>query len=313
VAGVIDAAGAVVWRPDPDDAAAVQVALVHRPRYDDWSLPKGKLKRGESSRVAAVREVGEETGSTVVLGRHLGQVRYQVAQPQRATKSVDYYAARHTGGEFEANDEVDELRWYRPEEALDLLSYPHDGRILSSFTALPAELTTLLLVRHAKAGSRSEWDGPDEERPLSENGQRQVPPIQVLARLYGADRVYSAPLARCVATVAPAAQDVGATVVEEPLLSEKGYQGGGEEAATARVLELAAAGGTPVLCSQGGVIPDLLSRVADGLPMPMRRLESKKGSVWALFFAVDGDGGGGGNTEAARSVRLVAADYVRKP
>ncbi|OLF18844.1 hypothetical protein BU204_04270 [Actinophytocola xanthii] len=296
----------MVWRPDPEHSGSLQVALVHRPRYDDWSLPKGKLERGESSRVAAVREVGEETGSTVVLGRHLGQVRYQVTRPQRATKVVEYYAARHTGGVFEAGDEVDELRWCGPDEARKTLSYAHDRRVVSSFTALPAELTTLLLVRHAKAGSRSQWEGPDEERPLSENGNRQVGPIRVLARLYGADRVYSAPLVRCVDTVAPAAQDAGVTVVEEPLLSEKGYQGGGEENATRRLLELAAGGGTPVLCSQGGVIPDLLSRVADGLPMPMRRLESKKGSVWALFFVVEADGEG-------RSARLVAADYVRKP
>jgi len=302
VAGGIDAAGAVVWRPDPGDRTGkdVQVALVHRPRYDDWSLPKGKLERDESSRATAVREVAEETGFRVTLGRHVGQVRYPVTRPTRATKVVDYYAARVTGGEFASNEEVDALRWCSPEDAVELLSYAHDTRIVSSFTALPADLTTLLVVRHAKAGSRDRWPGPDAERPLSENGRRQLAPLRALARLYGADRVYSAPLVRCVDTVAQIADDAGVRVLDEPLLSEEAYQGA-EERAAARLLEIAAGGGTPVVCSQGGVIPDLLSRVAGDLPMPMRRLESKKGSVWALFFTVDGD------------ARLVAADYIRTP
>lgn len=298
----IDAAGAVVWRPDPDDRTgkSVQVALVHRPRYDDWSLPKGKLERDESLRSAAVREIHEETGSSVVLGRHLGRIRYPVTRPRRATKSVDYYAARATGGDFVPNEEVDELRWCTPEEAAETLSYPDDVRIVAAFTALPAELTTLLLVRHAKAGSRGQWDGPDELRPLSENGRRQLPPIRTLAALYGADRVHSAPLVRCVDTVRPVAEDAGVRVAEEPLVSEQGYAGN-EAAAVRRLLEIAAEGGTPVVCSQGGVVPDLLSRVADGLPLPMRRPESKKASVWVLFFAPDG------------GPRLVAADYVRRP
>lgn len=302
VAGGIDAAGAVVWRPDPSDrkGKAVQVALVHRPRYDDWTLPKGKLEPGESVRTAAVREVVEETGFSVVLGRHLGQVRYPVTRPRRAMKHVDYFAARRTYGEFAVNDEVDDLRWCSPEEAADRLSYQHDSRIVSSFTTLPAELTPLLLVRHAKAGSRSQWDGPDDERPLSENGRRQLPGVRALAGLYGADRVHAAPLARCVDTVAQIAEDVGVPVQPEPLLSEKGYAGN-EERAVARLLEVAAAGGTPVVCSQGGVIPDLLSRVGGDAPLPMRRLESKKASVWALFFDVDG------------TSRLVAADYVQRP
>ncbi|MCT2584802.1 NUDIX hydrolase [Actinophytocola sp. S1-96] len=298
----MEAAGAVVWRPDPNDRTGkdVQLAVVHRPRYDDWSLPKGKLEPGEPAWAGAVREVAEETGSLVALGRHLGQVRYRVTRPVRATKVVDYYAARHTGGGFAPNEEVDELRWCSPQDAAELLSYHHDSGIVSSFTALPADLTTLLVVRHAKAGSRDQWDGPDVERPLSENGRRQLPALRALAGLYGADRVYSAPLVRCVDTVAGIADDAGVPVLDEPLLSEEAYQGA-EERAVARLRELAAGGGTPVVCSQGGVIPDLLSRVAGDLPMPMRRLESKKGSVWALFFTVDG------------GARLVAADYVRRP
>lgn len=305
----IDAAGAVLWRPDPDDRTGrtLQIALVHRPRYDDWSLPKGKLEPGEGTRAAAVREVAEETGFRVALGRHLGQVRYPVTRPRRATKHVDYFAAQALAGRFAPNEEVDALRWYPLVEAVRHLSYPHDERMVAAFADLPAELTTLLLVRHAKAGSRAGWDGPDSRRPLSATGRRQLPPLTALAGLYAPDRVHAAPLVRCVDTVAGIADQAGVSVLTEPLLSEKGYAGA-EETAVARLLEIAAGGGCPVVCSQGGVIPDLLSRVAGSAGsapapelLPMRRPESKKASVWVLFFTAGGD------------PALVAAEYVQQP
>lgn len=269
------------------------MALVHRPRYDDWSLPKGKLEPGESTRVAAWREVCEETGAHVALGRFLATTRYPVG-PDR--KVVDYFAGRYVSGSFTPNDEVDELRWLPVPVARALLTHDHDRAVLDAFTALPAELTTLLLVRHAKAGSRSEWSGTDEMRPLSHNGRGQLAPILPLARVYGASRVYSAPLVRCVQTVEAVADDLGASVVEEELLSEKAYDGA---ATMRRVLEIVADGGVPVLCSQGGVIPDLVSRLAalSGLS-PDRPVAAKKGSVWALFFS---------------ETRLVAADYLERP
>ncbi len=298
----ITAAGAVVWRHGVPGGSGggTEIAVVHRPGYDDWSLPKGKLERGENTRVAAVREVAEETGFRVTLGRRLGRVRYRVTRPEPATKVVEYYAARAGEGSFVPGDEVDELRWLEPGRALELLSYPHDERIASAFTGLPHDTTPLLLVRHAKAGSRSEWDGPDAQRPLSANGRRQLGPIAVLAELYGVTRVHSAPLVRCVDTVLDVAGRRGVPVVAEPLLSEEGYADA-EEAAVARLLSMAAEGGTPVVCSQGGVIPDLVSRVAGAAGLPLGQVMSKKGSVWVLFFT------------PGPSPRLVAADYVAKP
>lgn len=290
---IVLAAGGVVyrWRAEGD----AEILLVHRPRYDDWSLPKGKLEQGESARVAAWREVREETGAHVALGRFLVRTRYQVGSER---KVVDYFAARHVSGSFTPSDEVDETRWLPVAEARSLVSYDHDRTVLDAFTALPAELTTVLLVRHAKAGSRAEWSDTDELRPLSHNGQRQLPPIRTLGTVYGADRVYSAPLVRCVQTVQPVADDLGTKVLEEELLSEKAYEGM-EEAVVRRVLEIAAEGGVPLVCSQGGVIPDLVSRLGalSGMP-PGKRLTAKKGSVWALFFA---------------ETRLVAADYLERP
>lgn len=286
----IAAAGAVVWRPG---GKTVEVALVHRPRYDDWSLPKGKLNARESIREAAWREVEEETGARVALGRFLTRTRYWVG-PDR--KVVDYFAARYLSGSFVPSDEVDELRWLPLPAAAGMLGY--DREVLTAFTALPAALTTLLLVRHAKAGSRSEWPDADELRPLSRNGVQQIDGIHATGTVCGADRVFSAPLVRCVQTVQPLADDLGVPVVEEELVSEKSYAGAPEDAVN-RVLDIVGDGGVPVICSQGGVIPDLVSRLSARSGRPQEsHVPAKKGSVWALFF----DG-----------VRLVAADYLEVP
>ena len=119
----IEAAGGVVIRDG-------KVAVVHRDRYDDWSLPKGKLDKGESFEQAALREVLEETGLQVELGDELEPVSY-VDQKGRP-KVVRYWLMEVVGGEFQANDEVDELRWLAPAEAVGLLSYPHDRDLVGS-------------------------------------------------------------------------------------------------------------------------------------------------------------------------------------
>jgi 8-oxo-dGTP pyrophosphatase MutT (NUDIX family)/phosphohistidine phosphatase SixA len=293
----IRAAGAVLWR---SAASGVEVAIVHRPKYDDWSLPKGKLEPGETVFAAAVREVAEETGNRCFLGRHLGQLRYSVSRPVPATKVVEYFSGRAVGPEeFRPSKEVDELRWLPPDSAADLLSYHGDRGILRAFTALPAGLTTLLLVRHAIAGERSSWDGPDELRPLTPMGWTQVAYLRALLPLFGADRVHTAPPVRCVQTAETLAADLGTELLLEPILSEQGYLR--DESAGVARLRAIAAGGTPVVCSQGGVIPDLLSRLAkeSGLTIPDTR--TGKAGTWVLSL-----------TRSPRP-QLLAADYIPKP
>jgi 8-oxo-dGTP diphosphatase len=284
------AAGTVLWRPA--GGSGVELALIHRPRYDDWSLPKGKLKNGETLWAGAYRETVEETGFTPVLGRCLGRVSYPVTQPVPAIKIVDYVAARARAGVFRPNREVDSLRWLPPEEALAQLTHGFDVDIVGTFLALPPDLATILLVRHAAAGSRARWPGPDDLRPLSGTGWQQVTALRRLLPLFGAGSVHSAPLLRCVQTVQSLADDLGVPIIEEPLLSEHGHTNH-EPEALARLLDLAAAGGTPVVCSQGGVIPDLLTRL--GVDKP----ESRKGSAWLLSFTP--------------GPRLAAADYISHP
>ncbi|TCO57042.1 NUDIX hydrolase [Actinocrispum wychmicini] len=287
--GVTAAAGAVVWR-------AGALAVVHRPRYDDWTLPKGKLDPGETIAQAAVREVDEETGHQVVLGRHLNTVRYPVRGSQ---KRVDYFAATVTGGAFHPNEEVDELRWLTVAQAREILSYPQDRTVLDEFSRLPTETTSLLLVRHAKAGKREDWMGPDDERPLAPAGHRQAGALRRMLPLFGVDRVYSAPLVRCEATVAGVAADLDRTVVPEPQLTEKAFAAD-PAGARHRLVEIVAQGGVPAVCSQGGVIPEVIAALARDSGLELPKVQAKKGSLWVLTFVHDGP-------------RLVAADYVPTP
>ena len=125
----VRAAGGLVLRPAAD-GAGTEIALVHRPKYDDWTFPKGKLNRGETDEQAAVREVAEETGLDARLDRELPSVRYLDASGR--DKVVRYWAMHPEGGEFEPNPEVDQLRWVPVDEAAKLLTYEHDLDLLSS-------------------------------------------------------------------------------------------------------------------------------------------------------------------------------------
>ena len=125
-AAEVKAAGGLVWRRGP---SGVEVAVVHRPRYDDWSLPKGKLAKGESFEDAALREVEEETGMTCELGEELEPARY--TDRKGRDKLVRFWLMRPTGGDFEPNDEVDEMRWLDPRSAIELLDYDHDRALVA--------------------------------------------------------------------------------------------------------------------------------------------------------------------------------------
>lgn len=127
----IEAAGGVVWKLEKH---RVMVLLVHRPKYEDWSLPKGKLDPGESHEQAARREVEEETGYRCKLGRELDPITYRDGRGR--PKRVRYWAMTVSKGEFAVNDEVDEIRWLSLGDAVDRLSYDRDIPVLTSFKHL---------------------------------------------------------------------------------------------------------------------------------------------------------------------------------
>jgi len=289
------AGGCVAWRPGPDGP---EVAVVHRPRYDDWSLPKGKLERGETLRACAVRETAEEAGLVVRLGARLGRVRY--AGPT-GPKEVHYWAAQVRGGEFTANDEVDELCFLDLAKAARRLSYPHDAGVLQRFATVGVPESTVLLVRHAKAGSRKQWDGDDDLRPLSSTGRDQAHNLTAILPLFGPDRLASAPPVRCRDTLAPFAAAARLPIATEPLLGEAAF-GADPHAGVERLRALVAAPGVSVLCSQGGVIPGAVAAFAGEstieLGFDLDDVPARKASTWVLTFA------GGG---------LRAADYYPTP
>lgn len=199
---LIRAAGCIVWRYGNREP---EVLLIHRPRLQDWSFPKGKLNRGESSLAAAVREVDEETGLRVKLGPRLPDQHYEVNG--RTPKVVTYWSAQPPKNAdittYVANGEVDDVRWMRLSKARKRLTYPHDKELLDTFAASHFDSSPLLVVRHAQARTRKGWAHEDSERPLKVEGHRQSKALIPILQAYGVTRVVSSDAARCVDTVLP--------------------------------------------------------------------------------------------------------------
>ncbi|SPM27373.1 hydrolase, NUDIX family protein, partial [Mycobacterium terramassiliense] len=285
------AAGAVLWRPGESGNPGLEVAVIHRPRYDDWSLPKGKVDPGETAPVAAVREVLEETGHGAVLGRRLDVVSYPIEQ---GVKKVHYWSARSTGGEFTPGSEVDELLWLPLAEAKDRLTYPHDRKMLRHFAKQPADTQTVLVVRHGTAGRKSRFKGDDTQRPLDKRGRAQAEALVPQLLAFGASDVYAADRLRCHQTVEPLAAELGVSVHNEPALTEESYAKNPKRARH-RMLGIAQEARTPVICTQGKVIPDLIAWWCERDGVRADKSRNHKGSTWVLSLS-------GG--------RLVSADHI---
>lgn len=224
---ITTAAGGVIWRKRPGPSRTeprIEVLVVHRPSYDDWTFPKGKTDPGETLQVTAVREIAEETGLRVRLGHPLQGIVYPISG---GTKHVAYWSARVVGPDedtpFVPNKEVDEIRWVGFREAAELLTYPHDGELLATFRELrerQAHRTrTLIVLRHAKAVPRSE-DLDDLERPLTTGGMERAKELVPQLAAYGIRRVVSSPAIRCAQTVEPYAHSISTFLEIDDRLSE---------------------------------------------------------------------------------------------
>lgn len=285
----IRAAGGLVWRTGK--GGVLEIALVHRPKYDDWTLPKGKMNPGETEEEAAVREVEEETGLRCVLERVIGRIHY--VDRRGRPKTVRYWIMRPLSGSFVPSQEVDEMRWLPVDEAEAQLSYEHDRGLLRRL-AHPATTMSpglgrthrtavpMYLVRHAKAGSRSEWRKGDHFRPLSDEGKRQAEGLVSMLDGSPLERLISSPHVRCVQTLQPLAAARGLTVEESEDLAE----GAGPARALAFLAEVS--GKPAALCSHGDVIGEVLLHLsAEGLELPSPP-PLRKGSTWVL--ETEGDG-----------------------
>ncbi|MGH8775001.1 MAG: NUDIX hydrolase [Jiangellaceae bacterium] len=255
------AAGAVVWRPGNGHDGGIEICVVHRPRYDDWSLPKGKLDGREHVLATAVREVEEETGHRVVLGRPLPTQHYEA---NGLPKRVHYWAARadDRAAPWEGTDEVDEIAFLPAADAIRRLTHARDAEPVSALVAGPVRTTPLVVFRHTKAVARTAWDGPDKERPLTSRGAAQAVALAPAFAALGLARVVTSDALRCVDSVRPYAEQAGLTVDTEPALSEIGHLS--QPGNAGKLVRSLLADGEPTLvCSHRPVLPDIVAAATE--------------------------------------------------
>jgi 8-oxo-(d)GTP phosphatase len=265
VSEAIFSAGAVLWRAG---ARGIEVLLVHRPKYDDWSLPKGKREPGEHVLLTAAREVLEETSVRPVFGPRLSTVGYLA---HGRPKQVDYWSAHSTRDTAEPSHEIDAVSWLPMPQALDRLSYPHDADVIMSLQ--PQATVPLILVRHASAGYRDDWPGQDLLRPLDAEGTMDALLLaDLLACFAPRARVISSPAVRCTESVRPYAHGFGGSVEANAALAVPGRDSDSfldrtDQADTLRHLfgDLVAAGRPVVACLHRENLPIALVAACSAL------------------------------------------------
>lgn len=271
---LVRAAGGLVFKTTSKGRR--KILLVHRPSYDDWSLPKGKEDAGESPEETAAREVLEETGYRCRIVASLGATRHRI---QGGVKEVNWYAMRPLPNSpgFEPNDEIDEIKWVRPKQARDLLGYENERRLLGEADLKALSQTgTLRLLRHAGAGDRDKWEGDDRVRPLTKKGRKQAEAIAAQLADAGIERILSSPYHRSVQTVEPLAEVTGATIEKSDALAEEA------DIDDAYALADSLVGANAVLCSHGDTIPALMNRLIwAGLTLESP-FYCAKGSIWEV-------------------------------
>ncbi|WP_172119415.1 NUDIX hydrolase [Actinomyces faecalis] len=307
---VVRAAGALVWRQEGKD---LQVLLVHRPRYDDWSFPKGKVEAGESVRACAVREVEEETGARIALGQPLSTQRYTLADGRR--KEVRYWAARELDGGFPAlaaraavqpasPHEIDDVVWLPARQARRRLTREADRDLLGELVDLwedgKLDTWTLVLVRHARAVKRSVWNRPrsrsqeedEATRPLTaDQGEVRARALVAVLSAYGVARLVTSPWKRCYDTLAPYAEAAGLGMETEPALTEHAHAAHpkrarkvAEKAVRMREVPLA-------MCLHRPVLPTIMDVIAEHAPgkllrsVPDRDPWLKTGEIMVIHMA----------------------------
>jgi 8-oxo-dGTP diphosphatase len=254
------AAGAVVTRKG-------EVLLVHRPRYDDWSFPKGKLDPWEHPTTAAVREVAEETGLDVRLGPPLADQRYPNGGRM---KTVHYWTGRVVGDHdvsgYRPNAEIDAVEWVPWDDVPARLTYEHDRETLAEARPLRRKTRAFVVLRHGKARSRKAWKGDDRRRTLVQRGTWQAQHIVPLLSAYDVTTLVTSSSTRCVDTLTPYAQTTGFDLDVTDALSEEDATA---EGVVDLVDELVDAGEGVVVCTHRPVLPTVL----DALGVPPVALE----------------------------------------
>lgn len=263
------AAGALCWR---EGSQGLELLIIHRPKYDDWSWPKGKLDDGESIPETAVREVREEVGLKITLGVPLTTTSYRVSS---GLKNVYYWASEIPQSKKPQVDdkEVDRLEWVSPEKARSLLTnssdrYPLD-RLVELYEADDLRTRQLMIVRHAKAKPRSSWSRAEGDRPLAATGKRQAHAVWRLLDAWKPSRIISSPWMRCMQTVAGYAKANGLPIKEKNRLTEAEHKR--KPAKAAKLMEsLFDSNHSTVVCTHRPVLPTILKVVGHHLPKELK-------------------------------------------
>ena len=290
---IIQAAGAVLWRYSQKK---VEIALVHRPRYDDWSLPKGKVEEKESHIACAYREVLEETGYASIFGPQIGQAMYKVPEGK---KVVRYWSAQAVGepvGTIDKN-EIDEILWLEVKEARKKLTLDDDKAIVDFFVEFGVQTTPLVLLRHAKALKRDEWDGEDSDRPLDNLGQLQAKRLLPQFYPYSISEIHSSDAYRCMQTVEDLTRALELNTIIGLDLSEDMYSKD-KEAALDYVSTLMQQGNRAVICSHNPILPKVLKKLVG--KKYFKELDSKlePAEAWVIHH---------------RDGEVVSVDWVEAP
>ncbi|MBD5785306.1 NUDIX domain-containing protein [Cellulosimicrobium terreum] len=318
-APVIESAGALVWR---EHDGVLEVRLVHRPRYDDWSWPKGKLEEGETFQAAAAREVAEETGRPIVLGSPLPGLQYLTSEGR--VKRVHYWAGRRASRQRDAHalaarapvppvspQEIDRAEWLSLDDAAQRLTRAADRTPLEALVRArdDGRLAThvVVIARHGKAVARGAWYGDEQDRPLTPAGHAQSAALVPVLAAYGVSDVVTSRWGRCAETIAPYARAAGLATVSSDHLTEAQHERSPARVART-VRELLESPTASVLCTHRPVLPTILdvlgqhSRRSVANALPTRDPYLEPGEVIVAHVA-----------RTSKGPRVVAAEKIAPP
>ncbi|MDO5066968.1 MAG: NUDIX hydrolase [Propionibacteriaceae bacterium] len=273
----IVSAGGVLLR---ERSHGLQVLLIHRERYDDWSLPKGKGEADELLPETALREIDEETGVEAVLDLRLPSVRYETS---KGPKVSHYWRAKVRKQRNRKPDrEVQAVKWFPAEEALAKATYPEEREVIAQALRTP-ETRVLLIVRHAKAMQRKHWSGDDQRRRLSGRGRRQAKRLADLLAAFGIERLVSSSAERCVQTLLPYAKASGLKVEGVDALTEESGSKNPKAVRKYMAKLLAGLDRPTAICGHRPILPEMYAGLGlDAAPMvvaEVRALHVHEGEV----------------------------------
>ena len=256
MSATILAAGAVLWRKS--EKKKIEVLIIHRPKYDDWTFPKGKAEIGEPLIACAYREVLEETNIETAFGPYLGEVEYLTNDGK---KKVSFWSAKVVKEkDFKPNTEVDQLKWVEVTKVKELLTLDTDRKILEQFLKIEPDTKPLILLRHAKAVTRDEWQGEDDDRPLDSYGQNQAKRLLAMYQVFNLEQIHSSDAVRCYDTVVAIAKGLNIKLEVTGKLSESTFKKDKEKAFD-YAKDLIKLNESVLLCSHNPILPKMLNKL----------------------------------------------------